>query len=89
MDLQARLDSLSPRDHLVGHRRVYTVDRLSAELNGSGFAVSDVTGWFLKVVPNGMMLDWPPALIDALFTVSGELEPRQLANIAVVAQRTA
>lgn len=88
MGLQARLDSLSQRDHLVGHRRVYTVDQLSDELNGSGFAVSDVTGWFLKTVPNGMMLDWPPALIDALFTVSAELEPRQLANIAVVAQRT-
>jgi SAM-dependent methyltransferase len=88
MGLQPRLDSLSPRDHLVGHQRVYTADGLSTEMEQAGFAVRDVTGWFLKTVPNSMMLDWPPALIDALFEVSEEIDPRQLANIAVVADRT-
>jgi trans-aconitate methyltransferase len=87
MGIQAALDDLSPRDRLVGHRRVYTVEQLSGELADAGFDVSDVTGWFLKVVPNGMMLDWPPELIDALFAVSDELDPRQLANIALVARR--
>ncbi len=87
MGLQQAQDDLSPRDELVGHRRVYTVKQLSDELAAAGFAVSDVTGWFLKVVPNGMMLDWPPELIDALFRVSAELDPRQLANIALVARR--
>jgi trans-aconitate methyltransferase len=89
MGLQQAQDDLSERDRLVGHRRVYTVEQLSDELGAAGFEVAAVTGWFLKVVPNGMMLDWPPALIDALFAVSGELEPQQLANIAVVAKRPA
>lgn len=89
MGLQERQEDLSERDHLVGHRRVYTVEQLSDELHGAGFEVVAVTGWFLKVVPNGMMLDWPPALIDALFAVSGELAPQQLANIAVIARRAA
>jgi trans-aconitate methyltransferase len=87
MGLQDAQDDLSPRDELVGHRRVYTVGKLSRELGVAGFEVTDVTGWFLKVVPNGMMLDWPPELIDALFAVSAELDPRQLANIALVARR--
>ncbi len=88
MGLQPAPDTLSPRDHLVGHRRVYTVEQLSDELTATGFEVTDVTGWFLKVVPNGMMLDWPGELIDALVAVSDELDPRQLANIAVVARRS-
>lgn len=88
MGLQPAQDTLSPRDHLVGHRRVYTVEQLSEQLEASGFEVTDVTGWFLKVVPNGMMLDWPGELIDALVAVSDELDPRQLANIAVVARRS-
>lgn len=88
MGLQQAQDDLSPRDRLVGHRRVYTVEQLSEQLAASGFEVTDVTGWFLKVVPNGMMLEWPPELIDALVAVSDELDPRQLANIAVVARRT-
>lgn len=87
MGLQENLDDLSPRDHLVGHRRVYTVDWMSRELTEAGFNVCAATGWFLKVVPNSMMLGWQPELIDALFKVSGELDPRQLANIAVVADK--
>jgi trans-aconitate methyltransferase len=87
MGLQQAQDDLSARDELVGHRRVYTVGGLSRELAGAGFGVTDVTGWFLKVVPNGMMLDWPPELVDALFAISAELDPRQLANIALVARR--
>jgi trans-aconitate methyltransferase len=89
MGLQQAQDDLSERDRLVGHRRVYTVEQLSDQLTAAGFEIAAVTGWFLKVVPNGMMLDWPPPLIDALFAVSGELTPQQLANIAVVAKRPA
>jgi trans-aconitate methyltransferase len=88
MGIQTELDDLSPRDHLVGHRRVYTVDGLTDDLGSAGFAVQDAIGWFLKVVPNSMMLDWPPALIDALFAVSAELDPSELANIALVAKRS-
>ncbi len=87
MGIQEKLDDLSPRDHTVGHRRVYTLEELRADLAGAGFETRDAIGWFLKVVPNSMMLDWPPELIDALFAVSEELDPRELANIALVARR--
>jgi len=89
MGIQDKLDDLSPRDRVVGHRRVYTLEELRADLAGAGFKTHEAIGWFLKVVPNGMMLDWPPQLIDALFAVSEQLDPRELANIALVARRGA
>jgi SAM-dependent methyltransferase len=89
MGLQPQLDTLSPRDHLVGHQRVYTLDGLTDDVRAAGFAPTGELGWFLKVLPNSMMLDHPPALLEALFTVSEELAPRMLANIGVIADRPA
>jgi SAM-dependent methyltransferase len=89
MGLQPQLDTLSPRDHLVGHQRVYTLDGLAADVAAAGFVPADELGWFLKTLPNSMMLDYPPELLEALFTVSADLEPRMLANIGVVADRPA
>lgn len=87
MGLQERLDTLSPRDHLVGHRRVYALDGLRADLESAGLTCREELGWFLKTLPNGMMLDHPEPLLEALFTISDELSPRMLANIGVVAER--
>ncbi|MCK9250950.1 MAG: class I SAM-dependent methyltransferase [Solirubrobacteraceae bacterium] len=89
MGLQPRLDSLSPRDDLVGHRRVYAMDGLRADVEAAGLACEREIGWFLKTLPNGMMLDFPRTLLEAMFTVSDELDPRLLANIGVVARRPA
>jgi len=87
MGLQERLDSLSGRDALVGHQRVYALDGLRADVEAAGLRVVDELGWFLKVLPNAMMLDFDEALLRALYGISEEIEPRMLANIAVVAQR--
>lgn len=83
MGIQAELDDLSPRDHLVGHRRVYGLDTLGADLEAAGFAVREEFGLTLKTVPNAMMLDWPPDLMDALTGISPDLPPGLLANIGV------
>lgn len=87
MGLQPALDTLSPRDRLVGHRRVYALDGLRADVEAAGLVCRDELGWFLKTLPNGLMLDFPRPLLEALFTISDELEPRMLANIGVVAER--
>lgn len=83
MGIQDRLDDLSPRDRLVGHLRVYGLDALGADLEAAGFVVRERFGFTLKCVPNAMMLDWPPDLMDALTGISPELPPELLANIGI------
>lgn len=83
MGLQERLDDLSARDALVGHLRVYGFDTLTADLAAAGLEVRERFGSTLKTVPNSMMLDWPPDLMDALTAISPELPPEMLANIGV------
>jgi len=87
MGLQQRLDDLSPRDHLVGHQRVYDLLGLRADLASAGFAVEEEFGYQLKTVPNSMMADWPESLLAALVDISGEIPPAMLANIGVRATR--
>jgi 2-polyprenyl-3-methyl-5-hydroxy-6-metoxy-1,4-benzoquinol methylase len=83
MGLQEHLDDLSPRDHLVGHQRVYGLDTLRADLEAAGFRVNDEFGYFLKMLPNSMMLDYQPSLLEALNTISEEIPPHLLANIGM------
>jgi SAM-dependent methyltransferase len=86
MGLQERLDSLSARDGLVGHQRVYTLAGLRGDVEAAGLRVVDELGWFLKTLPNSMMLGFDPALLRAQFSISDELSPDMLANIAIVAE---
>jgi 2-polyprenyl-3-methyl-5-hydroxy-6-metoxy-1,4-benzoquinol methylase len=86
MGVQPELNSLSPRDHLVGHQRVYTMDGLRLDAEAAGFTVVDEIGWFLKPVPNAMMLGYDESLLRAQFSISDELPARMLANIAIVAE---
>ncbi len=83
MGLQPTLDTLSDRDRLVGHRRVYTIGSLTRVLRDAGFDAKEPFGYFLKVVPNSMMLDWSVDLLDALNAISPTIPPRLLANIGV------
>ncbi len=84
MGLQDSLDALSERDLLVGHQRVFTPDQLLELLRNEGLRDVELTGSFLKVVPNAMMTDWPPALIESLCVVGRELPPECAANIVAV-----
>lgn len=87
MGLQPTIDHLSPRDHLVGHQRVYTLDQLAADFEAAGLVVEQRFGYFVKIVPNSMMREWSPDLLRALTTISDKLPPHLLANIGVVARK--
>ena len=87
MGLQTRLDDLSPRDHLVGHQRVYDLAGLRRHLEAAGFQPEEEFGYQLKTVPNSMMAGWPESLLASLVDISEELPPAQLANIGVRATR--
>lgn len=83
MGLAPALDTLSPRDQLVGHQRVYDLAGLLEDLSAAGLEPIEVKGFFLKTLPNGMMLSHSPELIEALNQIGEELPPEMLANIAV------
>lgn len=84
MGIQPALDTLSPRDHLVGHQRVYDWDRLEQEVSQAGFTVVDKRGFLLKVLPNSMLKDLPSNLIQALYAISDQMDIRYLADMGVV-----
>ncbi len=85
MGLQDQLDALSPRDHAVGHQRVYSHQTLNFDLDAAGYTVVESTGFFLKTLPNGMMLDHSESLIRAMNEISTDLPKKLLANIGMIA----
>ena len=86
MGLQKKNNDLSARDHMVGHLRVYTMDELRRDFEISGFRIEDEFGYFLKTLPNSMMLDYSDALLEGLCRVSS-VPARLLANIGVCARK--
>jgi 2-polyprenyl-3-methyl-5-hydroxy-6-metoxy-1,4-benzoquinol methylase len=87
MGLQPELDTLSARDRLVGHLRVYSLDDLAGDLEAAGLQVRHRFGYLLKTLPNAMQLDHPLALLAAMSDIGDELAPELLANIGVAAVR--
>lgn len=85
MGIQETLDALSPRDLLVGHKRVYSLSELKNQLVSSGFKIVDEKGFFIKILPNSMMLNFDLKLLWSLNKVAENMPPELLANIAVVA----
>jgi 2-polyprenyl-3-methyl-5-hydroxy-6-metoxy-1,4-benzoquinol methylase len=88
MGLQPDLESLSKRDRLVGHKRVYSLKTLEQDVRAAGLNVIDSCGFFLKVLPNSMMLDYSRELLWGLNAISANLPKDLLANIAVVLAKT-
>lgn len=89
MGLIERLDELSARDILVGHKRVYDLETLEQHARAAGFVPKTRFGSFLKMLPNGMMLDHSDEMLRAIDTVSTTLPPDMLANIGLVIQPSA
>ena len=88
MGLIKRLDELSPRDKLVGHKRVYDLDMLENHARAAGFVPKTRFGSFLKMLPNSMMLDHSNEMLRAIDAVSTSLPPDMLANIGLVIQKS-
>ncbi len=86
MGLQKNLDDLSPRDRLVGHRRVYSLKELESDFIESGFKILHRGGYFLKLFANGSMLDFSPDIIKSFNVVSQDFPPELCANIYVLAE---
>jgi 2-polyprenyl-3-methyl-5-hydroxy-6-metoxy-1,4-benzoquinol methylase len=86
MKMQPELGTLSPRDLVVGHKRVYSLNELESDINKADFKVVDRAGFFVKVLPNSMMLDYPKELLWAMNSLSDKLPINLTANLAVIAK---
>ena len=86
MCLAEELDTLSPRDLVVGHQRVYSHETLRHDVEAAGLKVVEETGFFLKALPNSMMLEYDDLLIQAMNEISPALPPELLANIGMVVE---
>jgi 2-polyprenyl-3-methyl-5-hydroxy-6-metoxy-1,4-benzoquinol methylase len=84
MGIQPRLDTLSPRDHLVGHLRVYDFEQLQCEVTAAGFEIVDHKGFLLKVLPNSLMKNMSADLVQALYAIADQFDIRYLADMGVV-----
>lgn len=85
MGLISNLDELSDRDLQVGHQRVYDLAGLKKDLANEEFVVVEEAGFFLKALPNSMMIEFNPKLIEQFNLISASISPDLLANICVVA----
>ncbi len=86
MNLQPETDTLSDRDKKVGHQRVYSFETLAKDLDQVGFEMVERKGFFIKVLPNSMMLDFSEKLINALNEVADLVPDHLLANIGILAK---
>jgi hypothetical protein len=81
---------LSEHDYLLGHRRYYTVDSLTHDIEAMGYRVSHLEGIYLKPLATSQMLslNLSDDIIDA-FCVAGvqypELSCGILAEIEIAA----
>lgn len=84
MGLIGELGELSARDKLVGHQKVYSLSELEQDFTDAGYEILSKKGFFIKPLPNSMMLDYSPELIYALNNCGPDVPVNLLANIALV-----
>lgn len=87
MGLQPSLETLSQRDLMVGHQRVYSLEILEGHIRQSGLQPIGSAGFFLKVLPNSMMLGYSRELLWGLNAIASALPADVMANIAVIAAK--
>jgi hypothetical protein len=74
----------SEQDRVIGHQRVYDMERLQADVAKAGFVLAEAGGFNLKLVSQAQMVDWPDKLHEAIYRVSRQCPPEMCSNIYVV-----
>ncbi len=88
LKLQENLESLSERDVLVGHKRVYGIKELNSQLLEANFKLLIARGFFVKSLANFQLKNLPSKIIHGLNIISKDLPPEFCANIALVAEKS-
>ena len=86
LGLQPNLDTLSSRDHIVGHQRVYSANSLRSDFEQSGWTITEMRGFFLKPFSNSQLIPFGPDIVNALLAVSDEIPLEFCANLGFIAK---
>lgn len=84
MGIQSTVYDFSPRDHEVGHVRVYDFKTLKEDVTTAGYNIVFEQGLFLKILPNSMMTDFSDQLLEALVDISDDMQIELMANLVLV-----
>ena len=87
MGIQENLDSLSERDLMVGHLRVYSKETLLQDLENCDLRVKEMKGFFFKPLANFQLMQLNREIIDGLLKLGELLPVDQLANIGFIAHK--
>lgn len=86
MGLLGSYDQLAPKDHLVGHRRLYTKAMLEDHCEQAGLRLVDIKGLYLKPLSEKQMYELGDAAIKA-FMMLGEEIPEYCASLLGIATK--
>lgn len=87
MGLLADPCELNPRDHALGHRRVYTPETLRADVEAAGLRIHEMGGVFFKPLSNQQIQDhWTEPMIQAFYELGKDF-PAFAAELYVVCGR--
>ena len=78
MGLARAADELGESDIRLGHRWVFTIPRIEADLAKAGLKIVRQAGCFTKLLPQAMMTEFSNALLEGLMKLGDEL-PRECA----------
>lgn len=78
--------ALSDSDRRIGHKRVFTLDGLTATVEAAGFVIESVEGYLAKTLPNSLLVHCSDDQLAGLVDV-GRLLPLDLAAAICVRAR--
>jgi SAM-dependent methyltransferase len=83
MGLLHHLTELNESDRAIGHRRVYTWDRLADDIAAAELRLVTMEGVLLKSLPSTLMESWPREVRAAFFELA-PLAPRLCSEIYAI-----
>jgi 2-polyprenyl-3-methyl-5-hydroxy-6-metoxy-1,4-benzoquinol methylase len=89
MGLTRAADELGPSDVRLGHRWVFTIARIEADLAKAGLQIVRKAGWLTKPLPQAMMTEFSDALLGGLMKLGDELPMEHACFLAFDCRRSA
>lgn len=83
MGILESYDKFAPKDYLVGHRRLYTVEMMKNHCEAAGLRIVAMKGVYLKPLAEKQMYDLGIDAVKAFYSL-GEDMPEYCANLFVV-----